>query len=105
MDTDTFEVGTRADISSVAIDLLNRLALGIAREHPGVVGENCRMQSSQKLRCRTGDRHTLQTLLLGRGSRLGPDAGVEIELLPADIQRRAAPRAGPGGGRGWRPAG
>jgi hypothetical protein len=47
----------------------------------------------------------LQTLLLGRGSRLGPDAGVEIELLPADIQRRAAPRAGPGGGRGWRPAG
>jgi hypothetical protein len=93
MDTDTFEVGTRADISSEALDLLNRLALGIGREHPRVVGENCRMQSSQKLHCRTRDRHTLQTLLPGRGSRLGPDAGVEIDCSQRTFN--AAPRLAP----------
>lgn len=36
----------------------------------------------------------MQALLLGRGGRLGPDASVEIELLPARVQNLATPKLG-----------
>lgn len=94
MDADDAQIVLRPNILPEPLDVLKRLAFGIARKYPYAI-----FRDSQPDRAKEGsggggtDLRTMQTPPLRGGGGLDPDGGFEIELLPtrADVS--------PGGSR------
>ncbi len=94
MDADGGQIGLRPDIFPEPLDVLKRLAFGIARKHPFAFFGNAQPDRAQQRGGRGADRRPVQAALLRGGGGLDPDGGVEIELIPARAKHFAAPRTG-----------
>ncbi len=92
MDTDGGQIGLRLDIFPEPLDVLKRLAFGIARKHPLAILGHAQLDRAQKHGGGSADRGAMQAALLRGGSRFDPDGGVQIELIPERVQDFAAQR-------------
>lgn len=88
MDADSCQIGLRPDILPEALDVLKRVAFGIARKYAFATFGHATSDRAQQ-RGRDADWRAMKAALLGRGGRLDPDGGFEIELIPALAQHFA----------------
>jgi len=81
VDADGGQFGLCPDIFPEPLDVLKRLAFGIARKHPFAIFGHAQPDYPQERGSGSADRRPIQAALLRGCGRLGPDGGVEIELI------------------------
>lgn len=77
VDTDTGQFGLRPYVFPEPLDVLKRLAFGIAREHPFTIFEHTQPDRAQKRGGRSADRPATQAALLRGGGGLDSDGGFQ----------------------------
>ncbi len=94
VDANGAQTGLCPDILPKPLDILKRLARGIARKHPLAIFGHAQPDRAKQRDGGSADRRAMQTALLRSGGWLDPDGGVGIELIPARAGHFTAPRAG-----------